>query len=89
MRKKVIIGNWKMDNDKVETESFTQSAKLNLNEEIEVKVSPSFVNLEAAQKRTQQFDRSYCSSEYALRKEGAYTGEISYKMLKSININSK
>ena len=51
MRKKVIIGNWKMNNDSMETKNLLLNlTKLNLNKEIEVKVSPSFVNLETAQK---------------------------------------
>lgn len=89
MRKKVIIGNWKMNNDKVETEKLLLNlTKLNLNEEIELKVSPSFVNLEAAQKILKNSSIEVVAQNMHYEKEGAYTGEISYKMLKSININS-
>ncbi len=89
MRKKVIIGNWKMNNDKMETENLLLNlTKLNLNEEIEVKVSPSFVNLEAAQKILENSSIEVVAQNMHYEKEGAYTGEISYKMLKSININS-
>tara|TARA_B100000575_G_scaffold75364_1_gene58824 strand:- start:3651 stop:4403 length:753 start_codon:yes stop_codon:yes gene_type:complete len=89
MRKKVIIGNWKMNNDKMETENLSLNlTKLNLNEEIEVKVSPSFVNLEAAQKILENSSIEVVAQNMHYEKEGAYTGEISYKMLKSININT-
>ena len=51
MRKKVIIGNWKMNNDKQETENLLLNLKNKTwDKEIEVKVSPSFVGLEYAQK---------------------------------------
>ena len=89
MRKKVIIGNWKMNNDKMETENLLLNlTKLNLNEEIEVKVSPSFVNLETAQKILENSSIEVVAQNMHYEKEGAYTGEISYKMLKSININT-
>ena len=89
MRKKVIIGNWKMNNDSMETKNLLLNlTKLNLNKEIEVKVSPSFVNLETAQKILKNSSIEVVAQNMHYEKEGAYTGEISYKMLKSININS-
>ena len=89
MRKKVIIGNWKMNNDKRETENFLLNLKkFNWNQEIEVKVSPSFVNLESAQKILENSSIEVVAQNMHHQTEGAYTGEISYKMLKSINVNS-
>ena len=89
MRKKVIIGNWKMNNDSMETKNLLLNlTKLNLNKEIEVKVSPSFVNLETAQKILKNSSIEVVAQNMHYEKEGAYTGEISYKMLKSINITS-
>ena len=89
MRKKVIIGNWKMNNDKIETKNLLINlTKLNLNKKVEVKVSPSFVNLETAQKILKNSSIEVVAQNMHYEKEGAYTGETSYKMLKSININS-
>ncbi len=89
MRKKVIIGNWKMNNDKKETEKLLLNlTKFSWNKEIEVKVSPSFVNLESAQKILKNSSIEVVAQNMHYEIEGAYTGEISYKMLKSININS-
>jgi len=89
MRKKIIIGNWKMNNDKLETENFLLKIKNKTwNKEIEVKVSPSFISLENAQKILRNSPVEVVAQNMHYEKDGAYTGEISCKMLKSINVNS-
>ena len=89
MRKKIIIGNWKMNNDKQETENFLLKLKNKTwNKEIEVKVSPSFVSLENAQKILRNSPVEVVAQNMHYEKNGAFTGEISCKMLKSINVNS-
>ena len=89
MRKKVIIGNWKMNNDKQETETLLLNLKNKTwDKEIEVKVSPSFVNLEYAQKILKNSPVEVVAQNMHYEEKGAFTGEISYKMLKSINVNS-
>ncbi len=78
-----------MNNDKKETEDllFNLSKKTWKNE-IEVKVSPSYVNLENAEKILKNSPIEVVAQNMHYEKAGAYTGEISHKMLKSININS-
>ena len=89
MRKKVIIGNWKMNNDKQETENLLLNLKNKTwDKEIEVKVSPSFVSLEYAQKILKNSPIEVVAQNMHYEEKGAFTGEISYKMLKSINVNS-
>ena len=89
MRKKVIIGNWKMNNDKKETENLLLNLKNKTwDKELEVKVSPSFVNLEYAQKILKNSSVEVVAQNMHYEEKGAFTGEISYKMLKSINVNS-
>ena len=89
MRKKIIIGNWKMNNDKIEAEELLFNlSKKTWKKEIEVKVSPSYVNLENAEKILKNSPIEVVAQNMHYEKEGAYTGEISHKMLKSININS-
>ena len=89
MRKKVIIGNWKMNNDKQETENLLLNLKNKTwDKELEVKVSPSFVNLEYAQKILKNSSVEVVAQNMHYEEKGAFTGEISYKMLKSINVNS-
>ena len=89
MRKKVIIGNWKMNNDKQETENLLLNLKNKIwDKELEVKVSPSFVSLEYAQKILENSPVEVVAQNMHYEEKGAFTGEISYKMLKSINVNS-
>ena len=89
MRKKIIIGNWKMNNNKQETENFLLKLKNKTwNKEIEVKVSPSFVSLENAQKILRNSPVEVVAQNMHYEKNGAFTGEISCKILKSINVNS-
>ena len=89
MRKKVIIGNWKMNNDKQETENLLLNLKNKTwDKEIEVKVSPSFVSLEYAQKILKNSPVEVVAQNMHYEEKGAFTGEISCKMLKSINVNS-
>ena len=89
MRKKVIIGNWKMNNDKQETENLLLNLKNKTwDKEIEVKVSPSYVSLEYAQKILKNSPIEVVAQNMHYEKNGAFTGEISCKMLKSINVNS-
>ena len=89
MRKKVIIGNWKMNNDKKETvDLLLKLLKINWKKEIEVKVSPSYVNLESAVKILENSPIEVVAQNMHYEEQGAYTGEISYKMLKCINVNS-
>ena len=89
MRKKVIIGNWKMNNDKKETEDLLlKLSKINWKKNIKVKVSPSHVNLESAVKILKNSSIEVVAQNMHYEEKGAYTGEISYKMLKCINVNS-
>ncbi len=78
-----------MNNDKKETENLLSNLlKKTWKKEIEVKVSPSYVNLENAEKILKNSPIEVVAQNMHFEKEGAYTGEISHKMLKSININS-
>ena len=89
MRKKVIIGNWKMNKNKEETEYLLNNlTKRTWEREINVKVCPSYVNLENAQNILKNSSIEVVAQNMHYEKEGAYTGEISYSMLKSININT-
>ena len=75
MRKKIIIGNWKMNNDKQETENFLLKLKNRTwNKEIEVKVSPSFVSLENAQKILRNSPVDVVAQNMHYEKNGAFTG---------------
>ena len=51
-------------------------------------MSPSFVSLEYAQKILKNSPIEVVAQNMHYEEKGAFTGEISYKMLKSINVNS-
>ena len=76
MRQKVIIGNWKMNNDKKETvDLLLKLSKINWKKEIEVKVSPSYVNLESAVKILENSPIEVVAQNMHYEEQGAYTGE--------------
>ena len=78
-----------MNNDKKETvDLLLKLSKINWKKEIEVKVSPSYINLESAVKILENSPIEVVAQNMHYEEQGAYTGEISYKMLKCINVNS-
>ena len=88
MRKKLIAGNWKMN------KTFTESYELLLNikelinpkvfEKVDVLVCPPFVNLEAASDILNDSGIYTGGQNIHHADDGAYTGEISAKILKSV-----
>ena len=47
MRKKIVIGNWKMNNDSFETKTLLNKLKkYDFNNDVSIMVSPSFTNLQ-------------------------------------------
>lgn len=92
MRHKIVAGNWKMNNDKDETKKLIKKVskaikKLSL-DNTRVIVSPSFVNLQAAIKKTKKSKIEVVAQNMHQSKNGAFTGEISADMLKSIGIET-
>ena len=90
MRKKIVAGYWKMNND------INQSVAL-LNEILDRKpentsakivVAPSFVNLQAAVNKTAGTNVIVAAQNMHQAESGAYTGEVSVGMLKSIKVNT-
>ena len=89
MRKKVIAGNWKMNNDA------TQSAQLiaELLEKLpqtqaEVVIAPSFVNLALAVEKTKGSPIIVAAQNMHFAEKGAFTGEVSASMLESIGVKT-
>ena len=92
MRKKIVAGNWKMNNDKKATKQLIKQIKKNINslplEETRVIVAPTFVNLSSAVKRAKKSKIEVVAQNMHQAKSGAFTGEISTDMLKSIGITT-
>ncbi|WP_405565264.1 triose-phosphate isomerase [Polaribacter sp. Asnod6-C07] len=92
MRQKIVAGNWKMNNDKNQTQVLINGIKEEIKdlalENTRVIISPSFINLESAVKNTEDSKIEVVAQNMHQAKSGAYTGEVSADMLKSISIKS-
>jgi triosephosphate isomerase len=89
MRKQIVAGNWKMNNDLAHTESLISDLKKQKHKsEAEVMIAPTFTNLWAAFEALRQSDIEVIAQNMHFAESGAYTGEISASMLKSIGINT-
>ena len=87
MRKMVIAGNWKMHNDLNETVNLISGIK-NLLEESELKcdviIAPPFTSLETASTLVKDSPIKLSAQNMHFEDKGAFTGEISNSMLKSV-----
>ncbi|MEN3038671.1 MAG: triose-phosphate isomerase [Candidatus Kryptonium sp.] len=87
MRKMIIAGNWKMNKDIKETFDFLLPLKNNLigqNLNVEVVVCPPFTSLFISSDLLKDTRIKLGAQNMFYEVEGAYTGEISPKMLKSV-----
>lgn len=89
MRKKIVAGNWKMNNKKAETSALIADlkAKGSFNG-VEVKVAPTAIHLAQAVEELSDSAIEVIGQNMHQATNGAYTGEISAAMLQSIGVNS-
>ena len=85
-RKKIIIGNWKMNKTVSETQGFLRALKKALPHPLKstVGVAPSFTSLQAAIQLTTGTPIKIVAQNVHWKRDGAFTGEISPTMLKEI-----
>ncbi|MBN4070414.1 triose-phosphate isomerase [Olleya sp. AH-315-F22] len=89
MRTKIVAGNWKMNNDLTETEALITALKSQpKTSNAEVMIAPTFVNLQSAVKQLENNTIEVIAQNMHFAESGAYTGEISASMLKSIGIET-
>lgn len=90
MRKKIVAGNWKMNNDIAQTEALLDELldKRPKDTTAKIVVAPTFVNLQAAVKQAAGSNIIVAAQNMHQAESGAYTGEISVNMLKSIKVNT-
>tara|TARA_B100000768_G_scaffold50068_1_gene48837 strand:+ start:224 stop:973 length:750 start_codon:yes stop_codon:yes gene_type:complete len=89
MRKKIVAGNWKMNNDLAATNTLiSELIKKEKKANAEVIIAPTFVNLLEASKRLKDSSIKVAAQNMHFANHGAYTGEISATMLKSIGVNT-
>jgi triosephosphate isomerase (TIM) len=89
MRKHIVAGNWKMNNGLIQTESLIVELKQqSKTSDAEVMIAPTFTNLWHAFESTRQDDIEVVAQNMHFAENGAYTGEVSAGMLKSIGIKT-
>lgn len=90
MRKKIVAANWKMNLNVEEGKNLVDGILASLpalSETRKVVIAPSFVHLGQTAAQLEEYDHVYlgaqnCSTEAS----GAYTGEVSASMLKSVGV---
>jgi triosephosphate isomerase (TIM) len=90
MRKKIVAGNWKMHKNAEETEDLLNQLidKLSNNTGTNIIVAPTFVNLASAADHLEFTNIEVAAQNMHQSEYGAYTGEISADMLKSIGVTN-
>lgn len=90
MRTKIVAGNWKMHKNAEETEDLLNALidKLPTDKEVRIIVAPTFVNLSSAVEHLQFTNIDVAAQNMHQAENGAYTGEISADMLKSIGVST-
>lgn len=88
MRTKIVAGNWKMHKNAEETEDLLNEL-INVlpdDKEVRIIVAPTFVNLASAVDHLEFTNIGVAAQNMHQAESGAYTGEISADMLKSIGV---
>lgn len=89
MRKYIVAGNWKMNNDLPQTEALITDLKnQNQTSNAEVMIAPTFTNLWHAFEALRQDPIEVVAQNMHFAENGAYTGEVSAAMLNSIGIKT-
>ena len=87
MRKPIIAGNWKMNNDIFETEKLmTALLPLVAGADAEVVFCPTYLGLQKAVEMAKNSNVGIGAQNMHFEKSGAFTGEISGEMLKAIGV---
>jgi len=92
MRKNIIAGNWKMNNDVKEAKSLLKDIRKGIKKaalkNTKVIVAPSFVNLNTAVKVLGDSKIKVAAQNMNAAENGAFTGEVSAAMLKAIGVKT-
>ncbi|WP_185858456.1 triose-phosphate isomerase [Blattabacterium cuenoti] len=93
MRKKIVIANWKMNHDFYETTSFLRNLlqiiyEKKINHSKKIIIAPSFPFLHISNQILQGTILDISAQNIHYMDKGAYTGEVSASMLKSIGIKN-
>jgi triosephosphate isomerase len=85
MRRKIIAGNWKMNNDLAATQNLISNLLKSLtgNEKCDIIVCPPFISLSEAGTQLKNSVVKLGAQNMYFENDGAFTGEVSAQMLKS------
>lgn len=87
-RRAVIAGNWKMNNDRVQTRELIRDIKpLVEGADCDVVICVPFTNIETALNETVGTNIKVGAQNCHFETKGAYTGEISAEMLKELGVS--
>ncbi len=86
MRKKILFGNWKMNNDILETGKFEEYipslCKLALSKDVVIGIAPSYLSLSSL--INSKGSMLVYAQEVRAEQKGAYTGDVSIPMIKAV-----
>jgi len=91
MRKNIVAGNWKMNNNASQTAELISNLSAELSSvktEARIIIAPSFVNLSNAVMNSIDTDIEVAAQNMHQAVSGAYTGEVSANMLTDIGIDT-
>lgn len=90
MRDKIVAGNWKMNNDLSQTEDLLSNIKelWKENNSVRVIVAPAFTNLYHTFQSLRKSSIEVAAQNMNENSEGAYTGEVSARMLTSVGVKT-
>ena len=89
MRQKIVAGNWKMNNNLLQTETLISELKQQTKtSKAEVMIAPAYINLQSAASQLKDNNITVVAQNMHFSDNGAFTGEVSADMLKSIGINT-
>lgn len=89
MRAKVVAGNWKMNNDQAATIALIDALKTKPSKaNVSVKIAPATVHLAQAIEALHDSSIEVMAQNMHAAENGAFTGEVSAQMLKSIGVTT-
>ncbi|MFC6859132.1 triose-phosphate isomerase [Zunongwangia atlantica] len=90
MRKNIVAGNWKMNNDLAQTQELIADLKKQVSADpaATIIVAPTYTNLYPAFKALKDTPISVAAQNMHQNANGAFTGEISAAMLKSVGVET-
>ena len=89
MRKQIVAGNWKMNNDYVDSELLVSKLlEQHIHSQTEVIIAPPFTSLLCSSNSLKGSQITVAAQNMHFAENGAYTGEISAGMLKSIGVET-